>query len=104
MPQKNQQNVTLIFRLSVGKGVQAGKLLTENIIFGEKILEIEQALKWYTTITYYNNADPWKTGLKWCCITFDKPCTIALKINKEHMHVKKSYMLKCNLKCVESVE
>ena len=45
MLQKNQQNVTLIFRLSVGKGVQADKLLTENVIFGEKILEIEQALK-----------------------------------------------------------
>ena len=48
MPQKNQQNVTLIFQLSVGKGMQADKLLTENVIFGEKILEIEQALKWYT--------------------------------------------------------
>ena len=58
MPQKNQQNVTLIFRLSVGKGMQADKLLTENVIFGEKILEIEQALKLYTTIIYYNNADP----------------------------------------------
>ena len=62
------------FSTSLGKGVQADKLLTENVIFGEKILEIEQALKWYTTITYYNNADPWKTGLKWCCITFAKPC------------------------------
>ena len=74
---KEQKNVTFIFRLSVGKGVQADKLLTKNVIFGEKILEIEQALKWYTTITFYSNADPWKTGLKWCCITFDKPCTNA---------------------------
>jgi len=45
VPQKNQQNVTLIFRLSVEKGVQADELLTENVIFDEKILEIEQALK-----------------------------------------------------------
>ena len=45
MPQKNQQNVILIFRLSVRKGVQADKGSTENFIFGEKLLEIKQAFK-----------------------------------------------------------
>jgi len=48
---KEPQNVTVNFRLSVGKCVQADKRLTENFISGEKMLEIEQAFKWYITIT-----------------------------------------------------
>ena len=38
--------MTFIFQ----KGLQADKLSIENVIFGQKILEIEQALKCYTSI------------------------------------------------------